>query len=108
MAVPLPRNNRQQRAVKASQHFGMKIVDLQGGGVEEVTIDETEDEYISKLVSDTLATIRQLPEEAGQIKIASADKAIYDGVCAELTTEERKRVHFTFFDIPEPDDSRQV
>lgn len=107
-SVPPPKYDQQQdrerRNTEYSNWTGAQLVRVGQSGVDvqQLTRQQLE-EHDLQLARQQLAELRTaLQMTAGQVICDSALQRVYDFLNRELTPTERARVHFTFFDLPQP------
>lgn len=111
ITIPLSKSKskeiKQARRVESDRmasHFGMTVVDRNGNDID---VDPTKVQ--ADRVNEIVHTIRQqLSTGAELVEVDNGYRDIYEAVCRELTKAERKKVHFRFFDLPRPAETKEA
>lgn len=111
ITIPVPKYKlaaiQKERATvsrKIATHLGMQLVDSNGnpepGDVLAVQHDATNKTVLA--IRSALASGKQ------RVSVESGYRDVYEAVCAQLTRAERAKVHFKFFDTPEPTETKEA
>jgi hypothetical protein len=95
-------SGREERILSYEQAFGAKVVKFSSGGLEDLGPREAR-RVTEAEAKDHVATIRMsLSAGADKAICSCGDPDVRDCIIVQLTDEERPKVEFSFFGVPNP------